>query len=126
MRLIALFLILVFLMPVYSSLANTIDGSSDEWSTDSMLATDSNGISFSVDWDFENVYFAWDGTDLASTNEGADIFFYLNTSGDGSVTSKGWNGIKTLPFSADYGIIVEDSSYARVIAHTGTQWQDVS
>ena len=113
-------------MPVYSSLANNVDGSAEEWSTESLMATDNNGVSFLIDWDSDNLYLAWNGTDLSSNSEGADLFFYLNTSEDGSVTSKGWNGIKTLPFSADFGIVVEDSSYSMVISHSSSQWQDVT
>ena len=122
----ALLLALVFLVPVYSSLANNVDGSAEEWSTESLMATDNNGVSFLIDWDSDNLYLAWNGTDLSSNSEGADLFFYLNTSEDGSVTSKGWNGIKTLPFSADFGIVVEDSSYSMVISHSSSQWQDVT
>ena len=92
-------------------------------SSESHMGTDANGISFHMDWDSSNLYLAWDGTDLSSPSEGADIFFYLNTSEDGSVTAKSWNGIKTLPFAADYGVVVEDSSYARVVGYSSGQWQ---
>ena len=49
-----------------------------------------------MDWDSSNLYLAWDGTDLASASEGADIFFYLNTSEDGSVTAS--NGTESKPY----------------------------
>ena len=68
----ALLLALVFLMPVYSSLANNVDGSSEEWSSQSLMATDNNGVSFLIDWDSDNLYLAWNGTDLSSNSEGAD------------------------------------------------------
>ena len=55
----ALLLALVFLVPVYSSLANNVDGSAEEWSTESLMATDNNGVSFLIDWDSDNLYLAW-------------------------------------------------------------------
>ena len=112
MRRSAMLMALVFLLVPFSSMAATVDGSLNDWSSESHMGTDANGISFHIDWDSTNLYLAWNGTDLSSTSEGADLFFYLNTSEEGSVTAKSWNGIKTLPFAADYGVVVEDSSYA--------------
>ena len=118
MRRTAMLMALIFLLVPFSSMAATVDGSLNEWSSESHMGTDANGISFHMDWDSSNLYLAWDGTDLSSPSEGADIFFYLNTSEDGSVTAKSWNGVKTLPFAADYGVVVEDSSYARVVGYS--------
>ncbi len=126
MRRSAVLLVLVFLLPAYSSMAATVDGSLDEWSQDTHMGTDANGISFHIDWDSNNLYLAWSGTDLSSQDNGADLFFYLNTSDQGSVSAKGWNGIKTLPFAGDYGVVIEDSSYARVVGFSGGQWNDIS
>ena len=105
MRRSAVLLVLVFLLPAYSSMAATVDGSLEEWSQDTHMGTDANGISFHIDWDSNNLYLAWSGTDLSSQDNGADLFFYLNTSDQGSVSAKGWNGIKTLPFAGDYGVV---------------------
>ena len=78
---------LIFLFVPFTSMAATVDGSLNDWSSETHMGTDSNGISLHVDWDSSNLYLAWDGTDLSSPSEGADIFFYLNTSEDGSVTA---------------------------------------
>ena len=126
MRRAAMLMALIFVVLPFSSMAATVDGSLMEWDNDTNMGTDSNGISMHVDWDSTNLYLAWDGTDLSSETEGADIFFYLNTSEDGSVTAKSWNGIKTLPFAADYGVVVEDSSYARVVGFSAGSWNDIS
>ena len=126
MRRSAMLMSLIFVLLPFSSMASTVDGSLTEWDNDTNMGTDSNSITFHLDWDSTNLYLAWDGTDLASASEGADIFFYLNTSEDGSVTAKQWNGIKTLPFAADYGIVVEDSSYARVVGFSAGGWNDIS
>ena len=126
MRRSAMLMALIFLLVPFSSMAATVDGSLNDWSSESHMGTDANGISFHMDWDSSNLYLAWDGTDLSAASEGADIIFYLNTSDDGSVTAKSWNGIKTLPFAADYGVVVEDSSYARVVGYSAGQWVDIS
>ncbi|RJU88909.1 MAG: hypothetical protein DWC02_00940 [Candidatus Poseidoniales archaeon] len=126
MRRSAILLVLVFLLPAYSSMAATVDGDLTDWSEESHMGTDSNGVSFHLDWDSTNLYIAWNGTDLSSSSEGADLFFYLNTSEGGSVTTKSWNGIKTLPFAADYAVVVEDSSYASIIEFNGMQWDDLA
>ena len=125
MRRSAILMVLVFLLPAYSSMAATVDGELSDWSVESYMGTDSNGVSLHLDWDSSNLYLAWNGTDLAAS-DGADLFFYLNTSEAGSVTAKSWNGIKTLPFAADYAIIVEDSTYAKIIGFNGTQWNDLA
>ena len=101
-----------------------IDGDISDWSQDTLLQTNSNGVDFSVTWDNENLYFLWEGTDWASEVEGADLFLYFNTSLGGSVLSKDWGFAHTLPFAADYGFVLEDSSYNRMITFDGTSWQD--
>ena len=74
----------------------SIDGDLSQWSqTDSTLQTDSNGVSLLTTWDSENLYFAWNGTDWASTSEGADLFIYFNTTLGGSVQVK--IGISPIP-----------------------------
>ena len=56
----------------------TVDGDVSEWSVDTEMATDSNGVSLHVTWDADNFYVAWAGTDWASTTDGADLFVYFN------------------------------------------------
>ncbi|MBT4924272.1 MAG: hypothetical protein HON16_00800, partial [Euryarchaeota archaeon] len=103
----------------------SIDGDLSQWSqTDSTLQTDSNGVSLLTTWDSENLYFAWNGTDWASTSEGADLFIYFNTTSGGSVLSKDWNFAHTLPFAADYGFVLEDSSYNSMLTFDGSTWED--
>ena len=124
MRRCALLLAFLFLLPQWSAMAATIDGDLGEWSPESMMGTDSNGVSLLVDWDSTNLYIGWNGTDFASTSDGADLFVYLNTSENGSYTSKDWNGVKSLPFKADHAYILEDSSYGEVISYNGASWND--
>ncbi|CAI8245825.1 MAG: Uncharacterised protein [Methanobacteriota archaeon] len=102
----------------------TIDGDISEWSTESLLQTNSNGITYSVTWDSENLYFSWNGTDWASLSEGADLFIYFNTTSGGSVLSKDWNFAHTLPFAADYGFVLEDSNYNTMITFNDSSWED--
>ena len=54
-------------------MAATVDGSLNEWSSDTNMGTDSNGITFHLDWDSSNLYLAWNGTDVASSSEGAAV-----------------------------------------------------
>ena len=100
----------------------TIDGSMDDWSNESTMATDSNNVTFSMTWDSQNLYLAWNGTDWKDSNEGADLFVYINTSQGGSVLSKDWNFAHTLPFAADHGFVMENDSYFRHIEYDGSTW----
>ena len=102
----------------------TVDGDVSEWSADTEMATDSNGVSLHVTWDADNFYVAWTGTDWASTTDGADLFVYFNTSEGGSVLSKDWNFAHTLPFAADYGFALEDSSYNQYFSYDDSSWND--
>ena len=124
MRRCALLLTFLFLLPQWSAMAATMDGDLSEWSPESMMGTDSNGVSLLIDWDETNLYIGWNGTDFSSTSEGADLFVYLNTSENGSYTSKDWNGVKSLPFKADHAYILEDSSYGKIISYNGASWDN--
>ena len=77
MRRSAILMALIFLFVPFTSMAATVDGSLNDWSSETHMGTDSNGISLHVDWDSSNLYLAWDGTDLSSPSEGADIFSIL-------------------------------------------------
>ena len=57
----------------------TVDGDVSEWSTDTELATDSNGVSLHVTWDSTNFYVAWTGTDWASLSDGAGTIIGYTT-----------------------------------------------
>ena len=124
--LVCLIFFQAFLGIAFASTPETIeiDGDLSEWSEDTLLQTNSNGVEFSVTWDSENLYFSWNGTDWGSNVDGADFFIYFNTSLGGSVLSKDWNFAHTLPFAADYGFVLEDSNYNRMITFDGTSWED--
>ena len=107
MRATASFMVLLFCLQAFMGFVSattpetmTVDGDVSEWSTDSELGTDSNGVSLHVTWDANNFYVAWIGTDWASTSEGADLFVYFNTSEGGSVLSKDWN------FALPLGLVI--------------------
>lgn len=124
MRRSAILLALIFLLPQWSAFTATIDGSLIEWSEESLMGVDENNATLHLDWDSDNLYIGWNGTDWASTTEGADLFIYFNTSLGGSISSKDWNGVKVLPFEANYGIVLEDSTYIRLISYDGSSWQE--
>jgi alpha-amylase/alpha-mannosidase (GH57 family) len=102
----------------------TADGSLSEWDSDTLMATDSNSVSFRLTWNATHLAFAWDGTDWASLTEGADLFVYLNTSDDGSPLSKQWSLSHTLPFAADHAFVLEDSIYSSLQTFNGSTWVD--
>ena len=103
----------------------TIDGDISEWDSDTLIDTSSHSVpSFRVTWDETFLFIAWSGTDWSSTSEGADFFVYLNTTSGGSPLSKDWNSVHTLPFSADFAFILEDSSYYSLQTYDGAEWVD--
>ena len=131
MRTTAIFIVMLFCLQAGMGFVSAItpetinvDGDVSEWSTDTELATDSNGVSLYVTWDSTNFYIGWTGTDWASLSNGADLFVYFNTSESGSVLSKDWNFAHTLPFAADYGLALEDSNYNQYFSYDGTSWAD--
>ncbi len=101
----------------------TIDGDLSEWDSDTLMDTSSSSIpSFRMTWNETHLFFAWHGTDWASTSEGADLFVYLNTTDGGSPLSKQWNLAQTLPFPADFAFVIEDSSYFSLQTYDGSSW----
>ncbi|MDP7000689.1 MAG: hypothetical protein QGH90_02175, partial [Candidatus Poseidoniaceae archaeon] len=103
----------------------TIDGDISEWDSDTLIDTSSHSVpSFRITWDETFLFIAWSGTDWSSTSEGADFFVYLNTTSGGSPLSKDWNSVHTLPFSADFAFILEDSSYYSLQTYDGAEWVD--
>ena len=102
----------------------TVDGDLSDWSADEMMS--SSNIDLHMTWDASNLYIGWDGTDWKSTTEGADLFVYFNTSTDGSVLSKDWGFSHTLPFAANYGFVLEDDTYFRLVSYDGSAWVDLS
>ncbi len=102
----------------------TVDGDLSDWDSDSQMS--SSNIDLHLTWDATNLYIGWDGTDWKATSEGADLFVYFNTTNAGSVLSKDWGFSHTLPFAADYGFVLEDDSYFRLIAYDGTSWVESS
>ena len=90
---VSILMILVFVCPCLLGIVTAatpedivIDGDLNDWSADSMIGTDSNGVTLHLTWNQTHLSLGWDGTDLSST-EGADIFVYLNTSEGGSSLS---------------------------------------
>lgn len=100
----------------------TVDGDLSDWDSDSQMA--SGNVDLHLTWDANNLYFGWDGTDWKDSFEGADLFVYFNTSSEGSVLSKEWGFSHTLPFAANYGFVLEDDSYFRIISYDGSAWID--
>ena len=125
---VSIFMILVFTCPCLLGIVTAstpedivIDGNLNDWSADSMMGTDSNGVTLHLTWNQTHLSFGWDGTDLSST-EGAVIFVYLNTSEGGSSLSSDWGFSHVLPFAADHAFVLEDSSYHAILAHQSSGW----
>ena len=97
------------------------NGDLAEWAADEHMGTDSTKDLY-LTWNDENLYFGWDGTDWGS--EG-NLFFYFNTSSDGSFTSIDWDGTHSLPFKADHALSVRDSGYYDLRVFTGGAWSVV-
>ena len=99
-----------------------VDGDLSEWSADTLMGTDANGVSLHLTWNATHLSFGWEGTDLSASEEGADLFVYLNTSEGGSALSSDWGFSHVLPFAADHAFVLEDSSYHAVMAHGASGW----
>ena len=99
-----------------------VDGDLGEWSADTLMGTDANGVSLHLTWNDTHLSFGWEGTDLSASEEGADLFVYLNTSEGGSALSSDWGFSHVLPFAADHAFVLEDSSYHAVMAHGASGW----
>ncbi|MGB1499809.1 MAG: hypothetical protein ACPG81_04495, partial [Poseidonia sp.] len=133
MRSKAVFLVLIFFASLFGGFVQgqtpediTVDGDYSDWSSDSLMATDSSGVDFRLTWNETMLFLGWDGTDWKSTFEGADLFVYLNTSEGGSVLARDWGFAHTLPFAADHGFVLEDDTYYQHIAYDGSSWTDQS
>ena len=133
MRSKAVFLVLIFLASLFGGFVQgqtpediTVDGDYSDWSADALMATDGNGIDFRLTWNSTHLFVGWDGTDWKSTDEGADLFVYLNTSEGGSVLARDWGFAHTLPFAADHGFVLEDDTYFQHVAYDGSAWIDQS
>ncbi|MEL0100928.1 MAG: hypothetical protein VW862_04440, partial [Euryarchaeota archaeon] len=127
----ALMICTIFVCSIFTQITSAltpsdinVDGSLSEWPTDTLMETDSNDVSFHLNWNETHVFIGWDGTDWSSTSEGADLFVYFNTSEDGSILSKNWGFAHTLPFAADHGFVLEDDSYYQHIMYDGSTWSD--
>ena len=103
-----------------------IDGDSSDWSESDFLGQ-RNGATFAFTWNEDNLFILWDGTDLSNDQEGADLFFYFSTTSGGSNLTKSWNFVEhNLPFSANYGLSIEDSTYYELVQWNGSSWNVVS
>ena len=123
---VALLICSILVLTPWTSLVaadKDIDGSLDDWDATTLMATDSNEVSFFMDWNASHLSFAWNNTDW-STTSGADLFIYLNTTENGAAMSKDWGFAHVLPFAADYAFILEDMNYFRLIQWNGTGWED--
>ena len=101
-----------------------VDGDLSDWDADSLM--ESSNVDLHLTWDATNLYVGWNGTDWKASTEGADMFVYFNTTTSGSVLSKDWGFSHTLPFAADYGFVLEDDSYSRIISYDGSAWVESS
>ncbi|MEK9652072.1 MAG: hypothetical protein VW102_07745, partial [Poseidonia sp.] len=131
MRLKATFLVMLFFSSLFVGAVQgtppesiAVDGDFSDWSNDSLLQSDGNGIDVRMTWNDTHLFLGWDGTDWKSTFEGADLFVYLNTTQGGSVLARDWGFAHTLPFEADHGFVLEDDTYFQHIAHDGVSWVD--
>ena len=130
----SIIVVALFLAPACFSLVGaatpddiTIDGNLSDWDSDTLIDIDSNSsIQFRMTWNDSHLFIAWEGTDWASTSEGADLFVYLNTTDGGSPLSKEWNLAQTLPFSADFAFVLEDTSYFSLQTYDGSGWVDAN
>ena len=71
------------------------------------MGVDENGVSLHLTWNSTHLFIGWEGTDWASTDGGADLFVYLNTSSGGTSLSKEWGLSHVLPFAADYAFVLK-------------------
>ena len=102
----------------------TSDGALEDWDEDAIMESDANNVSFLLTWNETHLNLGWNGTDWDSAGEGADWFVYLNTSTGGSNAAKSWGVQHALPFAADYGFVLENNSYYRLILWDGGEWVD--
>ena len=127
MRRVALLICSILVLTPWASLVaadKDIDGSLDDWDATTLMATDSNEVSFFMDWNASHLSFAWNNTDWSNVSSGADLFIYLNTTENGAAMSKDWGFAHVLPFAADYAFILEDMNYFRLIQWNGTGWEE--
>ena len=87
MRLKAIFIVLLFFSSLFVAAVQgttpesiEVDGDFSDWDSDTLMGTDGNGIDLRLTWNESMLFVGWDGTDWKSTDEGADLFVYLNTS----------------------------------------------
>ena len=102
MRSKAVFIVSIFFASLLGGLVEAqtpediaVDGSYSDWSADSLMASNSDGIDLRLTWNETMLFIGWDGTDWKSSADGADLFDYLNTSVV-SVLARDW-GLHT-PF----------------------------
>ena len=114
MRSKAVFIVSIFFASLLGGLVEAqtpediaVDGSYSDWSADSLMASNSDGVDLRLTWNETMLFIGWDGTDWKSSAEGADLFVYLNTSEGGSVLARDWGFAHTLPFAADHGFVLE-------------------
>ena len=87
------------------------------------MATDGNGIDFRLTWNPTHLFVGWDGTDWKSTDEGADLFVYLNTS-EGSVLARDWVLLTRSPLPPTTA--GPRGRHHPHVAHDGSAWTDQS
>lgn len=127
---VALGLILLMISPILLGVSGaatpndiSIDGDPSDWPSSTDMGVDENGVSLHLTWNSTHLFIGWEGTDWASTEEGADLFVYLNTTSGGTSLSKEWGFSHVLPFAADYAFVLEDSNYHAIFAEQDGIWQ---
>ncbi len=76
LTLLMFFILLIPVIPYSVAISPSdivIDGDLSDWDSDDSLGS-RNGAEFGFTWDADNLFFYWNGTDLSSVDEGADLF----------------------------------------------------
>ena len=101
---VALGLILLMISPILLGVSGaatpndiSIDGDLSDWPSSTDMGVDENGVSLHLTWNSTHLFIGWEGTDWASTDGGADLFVYLNTTSGGTSLSKEWGLSHVLP-----------------------------
>ncbi|NPA74767.1 MAG: extracellular solute-binding protein [Euryarchaeota archaeon] len=130
-RLVHIVIVLVLLSILYnipsakaaSFHSITCDGNLADWAKDEYLGDDFSKDAYFT-WNATSLFVGWNGTDWST--EG-DLFIYFNTSAGGSTHTIAWNSqaSHTLPFAADYSLIVE-KGFDVHLYKWDSNWTDIS
>ncbi|NJO05159.1 MAG: PKD domain-containing protein, partial [Chloroflexaceae bacterium] len=104
--------------------AITLDGfldvANNEWTTSEFLDDDERAGQARMlyaTWDADHFYIGWQG---ARWQIDGELIAYLDTQTGGSTSAL--SGAITLPFAADYAIVIEDEITGTLYEYDGSQW----